>query len=78
LGSIGALTELALALAKTDPVPATRLLGAADAGYAMRMIVRPEAESARFDELRADLAQSLGRDRFDNALAAGSNSTRKP
>jgi predicted ATPase/DNA-binding SARP family transcriptional activator/Tfp pilus assembly protein PilF len=66
-----ALTELALALAKTDPVLATRLLGAADAGYATRTIVRPEAESARFDELRTDLAQSLGRDQFDNALTAG-------
>jgi tetratricopeptide (TPR) repeat protein len=70
-----ALTELALALADTEPLRATRLLGAADAGYAERAIVRPEAESARFEALRAELAASLGEHQFAEVLVAGSRLT---
>jgi hypothetical protein len=70
-----ALTELSLALADTDSLRATRLLGAADAGYAERGIVRPEAEATRFEAVRAKLAASLGEKRFADALAAGGRLT---
>ena len=66
-----ALTELSLALDDSDPLLAARLLGAADAGYAERGIVRPEAESERFDALRARLAASLGDRGLAHAIAAG-------
>jgi len=70
-----ALTELALAVSETAPATAARLLGAADAGYAERNIVRPEAEAERFDVLRARLVALLGRDRFDSAVAEGARLT---
>jgi tetratricopeptide (TPR) repeat protein len=66
-----ALTELALALADSDPLAASCFLGAADSGYAQRDIVRPEAETARFDVLRTELAAALGERQFAEALADG-------
>ena len=70
-----ALTELALALADSDPRAASCFLGAADAGYAQRDIVRPEAETARFDVLRRELAAALGEQQFAEALADGGRLT---
>ena len=70
-----ALTELALALADSDPRAASCFLGAADAGYAQRDIVRPEAETARFDVLRRELAAALGERQFAEALADGGRLT---
>jgi hypothetical protein len=70
-----ALTELALALADSDPLAASCFLGAADSGYAQRDIVRPEAETARFDVLRTELAAALGERQFAEALADGGRLT---
>ena len=72
---IEGLTELALALAANEPERAARLLGAADAGYATRGIVRPPIEVERFDELRTRLATSLGEAQFDRTLAGGARLT---
>jgi hypothetical protein len=70
-----ALTELALALVGTEPVAAARLLGAADAGYAEREIVRPAIEIERYDAVRSALSASLGEAQFAEALTAGTRLT---
>jgi hypothetical protein len=72
---IEALTELALATAETDPGFAARLLGAADAAYEARGIVRPGPEAERFDELRGRLRAALGEPGYSEAVAAGASLT---
>src|SRR5439155_717787 len=64
-------TELALALADSDPAQAAQLLAAADAEYAARGIVRPPAEAARFAALRDRLAAGVDAGGHARALAAG-------
>ena len=65
------LTELAHALAETDPPFAGRLLGAADADYARRNVVRPSPAAKRHEALHAALADALGQAELARRLEEG-------
>jgi predicted ATPase/DNA-binding SARP family transcriptional activator len=69
------LTELAHALAATDPLFAARLLGAADADYARRKIVRAAPAASRHETLQAALADALGPVELARTLDAGAASS---
>ena len=65
------LTQLAHALAETDPPFAARLLGAADGDFARRNIVRPSPAMARHHGLHASLAVALGQRELAHRLDDG-------
>jgi non-specific serine/threonine protein kinase len=65
------LTELAHAVAGTDAPFAGRLLGAADADYARRNVVRPSPAAKRYEALHTALADALGQAELGRRLEEG-------
>ena len=68
---VDVFSEVALALEPSEPRTAARLLGAAEAAFALRGVKRGIPAQERFASLHARLAADLGASGFSSALAEG-------